>query len=149
MVSITHAMPRPLGLAAELATSFFLIPGGLALYLALLYVVTGQDPVPPVSHFLVGSTAALLPFAAFLSVVWVYYVVAYVTVGAQAHYLLTFARVPDWLVEFLSRRVFSSQQGSTLPIHLIPSFSPVRLHRRHPPGLQAMGWRAGDSAQLE
>ena len=149
MASIVQFMPKPLGAAVELAKPFVLIPVGLALYLALLYMVTGQDPSIPAGRFLMESVEALGPFAGFLTVLWLYYVVAYVAAGAYAHDLWPFARVPDWLVGFLRRHCFFSQQESTLPVHLISPFSPVRLYRPHPPGLRVMGWWAGDSAQLE
>ncbi len=149
MISIVQFMPKPLGAAVEITKPFVLIPIGLALYLALLYVVTGQDPSIPAGRFLMESGEALGPFAGFLTVLWLYYVVAYVTVGAYAHDLWPFARAPDWLVGVLRRHCFSSQQESTLPVHLMSPFSPVRLHLSDLPGLQVIGWRAGDSAQLE
>ena len=143
------SLPNPLGLALEFAKPFLLIPGGLALYLALLYLVTGQDPSIPAGSFLIESVEALGPFAGFLTVLWLYYVVAYIAAGAYAHDLGPFARVPDWLVGFLRRHSIALQRDSTLPVHVVPPFSPVRLHRPHPPGLRVMGWWAGDSAQLE
>ena len=149
MISIVQFMPKPLGAAVEITKPFVLIPIGLALYLALLYVVTGQDPSIPVGRFLMESVQALGPFAGFVSVLWLYYVIAYVAVGAYAHDLWTVARVPDWFVRFLKRRCFSFGLDSTLPVYLTPSSSPVRLHLPHLHGLQMIGWRAGDSAQLE
>ena len=143
------SLPKPLGLALELAKPFLLIPGGLALYLALLYLVTGQDPSIPAGRFLMESVEALGPFAGFLFVLWLYYVVAYVAAGAYAHDPWPFARVPDRLVGFLRRHCFCSQQESMLPVHHISPFSPVRLHPSDLPGLQVTGWRFGDSAQLE
>ena len=142
-------MPKPFGLAVEFAKPFVLIIGGCALLLAVMCLVAGQDPTVPVDRFLSGSVDALLPFAVFLSILLLYYLTVYQMVGAYVCDLWTVARVPDWFVRFLRRRCFFSQQYSTLPVHLIPPFSPVHLHLPHLPCLQMMGWRAGDSAQLE
>ena len=149
MVSAIKSLPKPLGLALEFAKPFLLIPGGLALYLALLYLVMGQDPSIPAGRFLMESAEALGPFAGFLTVLWLYYVVAYVAAGAYAHDLWPFARVPDWLVGFLKRHSIALQRDSTLPVHLISPFSPIRLYLSDLLGLQVTGWRFGDSAQLE
>ena len=149
MVSIVQFMPKPLGLAGELGKPFLLIPCGLALYLALLYMVTGQDPSTPVGRFLMESVEALGPFAGFLTVLWLFYLAVYLLVGAYAYDRWIVARVPDWFARFLRQRCFPFRWDSTFPVQLIPLFSPVHLRLPHLPELQVLGWRAGDSAQLE
>ena len=44
---------------------------------------------------------------------------------------------------------FRSWIGPASPVNPSPSLSLVRLFRRSLPSLQANGWRAGDSVQLE
>ena len=149
MVSTMKLMPRPLELAWELTKPFVFVVGGFALFLAAMYLVIGQDPSIPVGRFLTGSVETLGPFMGLLFVLWLYYLIIYLVAGVYVHDLWIVARLPDNLADFLRRHCFSSQPDSTLPAHLIPSFSPGRLYRPHPPGLQVMGWRAGDSAQLE
>ena len=143
------SLPKPPELAWQFSKPFVYIVGGLALLSALVPLLVGQDPIPPLSHFLSGSLESLLPLVTLLSGLLLYYSVFYLMAGAFVLDLSILARAPDWFMGFLRRRYFDLQRHSTLPVHPVPPLSPLRLCLSQPLGLQAMGWRPGDSAQLE
>lgn len=140
---------NPREVAWVLAKPFLLILGGLALLLTALYLTAGQDPTVPVSSFIWGSFDALLPFIVFLSALWIYYVIVYDLADAYARDLWIVVLLPHWFAGFLRRHWVAFGRDSILPVSPISPFSPVRLLHSRLPGLQAMGWRPGDSAQLE
>ena len=148
MGPVTGLMPRPRALAGEMFKPFVVVLGGMALYLAALYLMVGQDPTVPVGRFLAASAEALGPFAAFLFTVWLLYLATYVLVGASLSDLWIIARAPGWFAGLL-RRLHLSLPGSTLVVCLIAPSSLARLYRPYLPVRMAMGWRAGDSVQLE
>ena len=149
MVSVTKLMPRPLQLAWEFTKPFALIPGGFALFLALLYLVIGQDPVPSVSNFLVGSTAALLPLAGILCVLWLYYIVGRGMLSANASDQWIVTQILDQLARLLRRLHYCLLLSSSLLVCIVPTPSLARLSSPYLPVRLVAGWRAGDSAQLE
>ncbi len=142
-------MPRPRYLAREIVKPFFFVLGGMALYLAALYLMIGQDPTVPVSRFLAESGEVVAPFAAFLCTVWLLYLWTYVLAGASLSDLWIPIRAPDWFAGLLRRLYLSLRRESTLVVCLIAPSSLVRLYRPYQPVRMAMGWRAGDSVQLE
>ena len=142
-------MTKPRDLARELTKPFVFIVGGLALFLAVLHLMVGQDPVDPVSRFLTGSAEALGPFAVFLFILWLLYLATYILAGASLSDLWIVARAPAWLSGFLRRLHLSLHPGSTFVACLIVPSSLVRLYSPYLPVRPAMGWRAGDSVQLE
>ena len=149
MGSVIGLAPGPRYLAWQMFTPFVVVLGGMALYLAALYLLVGQDPTVPVGHFLAESSVAVAPFAAFLATVWVPYLWTYVLAGVSASELWIVTKTPDLLAGLL-RRLHLSFSGSTLVVCLITaSSSLVRLYSPYLPVRLAMGWRAGDSVQLE
>ena len=117
--------------------------------MAVIHVMVGEDPSVPVTQFLSRSAEALLPFATSLLALWLCYLVVYLLLSAYVCDLWIVAQVPDWIAGFLRRCCSSIQQGSALPV--CPVF-PLSLVRRFRPYLlvgMVMGWRAGDSVQLE
>lgn len=145
---VMELAPRPRHLAGDMIKPFVVILGGLALYLAALCLLVGQDPTHVVSSFLAGSAETLAPFAAFLLTTWAFYVATYVLVGAPFSELSILARTPGWFAAFL-RRLHLWLPGSMFAVCLIVPSSLVRLYRPYLPVRAAMGWRAGDSVQLE
>ena len=141
MGPVTKVMPRPRWLAWELFKPFIVVLGGLALYLAALGLLIGQNPIVPVGQFLGQSGEALAPFAAFLFVLWLLYLVPYVLANASLSDLSVLAG--------RLRRLILSLPGAALVVCLIAPSSLVRLHRPYLPLRAAAGWRPGDSVQLE
>ena len=148
MGSAMELMPRPRYLAGEIIKPFVFVLGGMALYLAALYLMVGQAPTAPVSLFLTESAEALGPFVGFLLTVWLFYLVTYIQMAASLSDLWILARAPGSFAGLL-RRIHLSLPGSTLVACLITPSSLVRLYRPYLPVRMAMGWRAGDSVQLE
>ena len=103
----------------------------------------------PVTQFLARSVEALLPLATSLLALWLCYLVIYLLLSAYVCDLWIVARAPAWVVGYLRRSWFSTQQSSALPILLIFPLPLVRLHRPYLPVSPVDGWRAGHSIQLE
>ena len=148
MGPVTDLMPSPHHLAGEFFKPFVLVIGGLALYLAALYLLVGQDPTAPVGGFVAESVQALAPFAAFLLAVWLLYCVPYVLMGAPLSDLWMLTRAHGWFAALLKRLHLSLPSAAPVICLIAPS-SLVRLHHPYLPVRMAMGWRAGDSVQLE
>ena len=149
MGPVAKVMPRPRNLAGEIVKPFVFVLGGMAICLAALYLMIGQDPTVPVTRFLADSGEAVAPFAAFLSTVWLLYLWIYVLAGASLSDLWMIVRTPDWFAGLLRRLYLSLHPGSTLVVCLIAASSLVRLYRPCLPVRPAVGWRSGDSVQLE
>ena len=149
MKSAMKSMPNPRELARDFTNPFVYVLGGLALFLAVLNLIVGQNPAAPVASFLTRSAETLLPLAQSLMALWLCYLVVYLLLSAYVYDLWIVARVPAGVIGFLRRSFFTTHQGSALPISLIFPLSPVRLYRPYIPEWQINGWRAGYSAQLE
>ena len=145
---VMELAPRPRHLAGDMIRPFVFILGGMALYLAALCLIVGQDPTHIVASFLAGSVETLAPFAAFLFAVWLFYVWTYVLVGASFSGQWILARAPACLAGLL-RRLHLSLPGVTPAVCLIAPSSLVRFYDPYLPVRAAAGWRAGDSVQLE
>ena len=141
-------MPRPPYLIREIVKPFIFVLGGMAICLAALYLMIGQDPTVPVARFWVESGGAVAPFATFLFTVWLLYLWTYVLAGASLSELWMVAQSQGWFSGLL-RRLHLSLPGSTFVVCLITASSLVRLYHPYMPVRMAMGWRAGDSVQLE
>ena len=148
MGPVTDLMPSPRYLAGEFFKPFVLVIGGIALCLAVLYLIIGQNPTVPVGGFVAESVHALAPFAAFLFAVWLLYCVPYVLMGAPLSDLWMLTRAHGWFAGLL-KRLCLSLPGVALTACVIAPSSLVRLYRPYLPARPAMGWRAGDSVQLE
>lgn len=149
MGALVGLAPRPRYLAWQMFTPFVVVLGGMALYLAALYLMVGQDPTVPVGHFLAESFVAVAPFAAFLATVWVLYLWSYVLAGASLSEAWIIAKAPGWFAGLLSRLHLSLPVSALVFCLIAASSSLVRLYSPYLPVRQAMGWRAGDSVQLE
>ena len=148
MGPVTELMPKPRAMAGQLFKPFVFILGGVTLCLTALCLMVGQDPTHIVSGFLAGSAETLAPFAAFLFAVWLFYVWTYVLAGASLSDVSIVGRAPDWFARLL-RRLHLSLPAAGPFVCLIAPASLVRLHRPYRPVRMAMGWRAGESVQLE
>ena len=149
MDSVLKLMPNPRELARDFTNPFIYVLGGCALFLAVMYVMVGEDPSVPVTRFLSQSVVALLPLATSLLALWLCYLVVYLLLSAYICDLWIVARLPDWIAGFLMRCCSSIQHSSALPVCLV---FPPSLVRRFGPYLSfgmVTGWRAGDSVQLE
>ena len=56
-------LPHPIEMARSFAPPFVYMIGGFAAFLAVLYLMIGEDPTMPVGLYLVNSTDATLPLA--------------------------------------------------------------------------------------
>ena len=117
MGPVSDLAPRPGALAGEMFKPFVVVLGGMALYLAALYLIIGQNPTAPVSSFLGESAETLAPFAAFLFTLWLFYVTTYVLVGASLSDL--------WIIAGRLRRLCLSLPGSPFAVCLIAPSSLV------------------------
>ena len=142
-------MTHPKELAAQCFLPFLVIVGVLTALTALFHGLAGENPLGPVIWFLSECWEGLSPLGMFVAALWGFHLVSYLLVGSFAKDVWAVAKVVHRLAVSNWRRFFSSWTSLALCFDLTPPLSLVRLFRRSLPSWLTVGWRAGDSVQLE
>ena len=140
---------NPRDSAAQFFLPFVFIVGGFAFLTGFFHLLAGENPVGPVAWFVTESWSELSPLVLFLFAVWGFHFVSYLLVGSFVKDLFVVARSARRLACAFWRRFLSSWTGPALILDLKPSLLLVRLFRQGLPTWLAVGWRPGDSVQLE
>ena len=149
MGSLTKSVVHPVTLGKAFVLPFVQVIGGYAVLLAALYLLIGHDPSAPVGNLVADSVEVSLPLAGRLMAVWVFYCVFYLLLGLYDQDRWVIALFLVRITEVWERRGFFPWLGHFLPLGLIPFLLLVCLQPRQLPVWLAVGWRAGDSVQLE
>ena len=149
MHNTTKWMKHPRESAAQLFLPSLISVSALVALAVLLYGLGGENPVGPVTSFLSDTWEALSPLVLFLVTVWAFHLISYLLVGSFAKDLSIVAGKVRRLGCAFWRRFSSSWTGPALLHDFTPPLSLLRLRYWRLPSWLAMGWRNGDSVQLE
>ena len=100
-------IPYPREVFRVFTLPFVIMVGGLAAFTTMIHVLSGEDLMVPLRLIASGSTDSLLPFAGFLSVLWLFYCVVYYLPVLYLGDLRKVSESPDHIRGILSRRAFS------------------------------------------
>ncbi len=142
-------MKHPKHLAAECFLPYVFIVGPVVFLTALFHGLGGENPVGPVTWILSESWNEISPLMLFVAAAWGFYLISYLLVGSFARDVWIVARAAQRLAVSIWRRFFGSWTVPAFPHSFAPPLSLVLLFRRSLPSWLAVGWRAGDSVQLE
>lgn len=142
-------MKHPKHLAAECFLPYVFIVGPVVFLTALFHGLGGENPVGPVTWILSESWNELSPLMLFVAAAWGFYLISYLLVGSFARDVWIVARAVHRLAVSIWRWFFGSWTGPALLHSFTPPLSLALLFRRSLPSCLAVGWRAGDSVQLE
>ena len=149
MGSLTKSVVHPVKRGQAFFLPFVQVIGGNAVLLAALYLLIGHDPSAPVGNLVADSVEVSLPLAGRLMAVWVFYCLFYLLLGLYDRDRWVVALFLVHITEVWERRGFLPWFGRFLPLGLIPFLLLVCRHPWQLPVWLAVGWRAGDSVQLE
>ena len=145
----TAWMKHPKESLAECVLPFVIILGPVVFLTGLFPWLNGEDPTGPVTWILTESWTELSPLMLFVAALWGYHLISYLLVGSFAKDVWAVATAVRRLFVFIWHRFFGSWIAPALLLHSAPPLSLVRVYRRSLPSWLAVGWRAGESVQLE
>lgn len=122
---------------------------GSAAFLAALYLLVGLDPTIPVSAYMVDAVGVTMPLAGQLAAIWLLYCVFYLSLGPFDHDLRIAGLFLARTVRFWRHQAFRPWIGSDVAVCGATPPSLLRLRHWCLPMWLAVGWRAGNSEQLE
>jgi len=142
-------LPDPGQMGLALFLPFVRVIAGCAAFLAALYLLIGMDPSGPVGNLVVDYIDLTLPLAGRVAGFWVFYSIFYLCLRSFDVDLRVAVLYLGRAVRFWERRAFRPWFRSEAVVRSVTPPSPLLFRRQCLPPWLPLGWRAGDSVQLE